>query len=141
MIWEAIQRAELGKHSLDVVWLDLAKAYSSIQHQLIQQALRMYHIPWDIQLILEDYFNGFKMRFSNERYTTDWINLDVDIAISCTISPILFVLTMKFILRAAEGSTSLADLCGRCYMPPLKALMADTTILCSKKNETCKMLG
>ncbi|GFO36627.1 LOW QUALITY PROTEIN: polyprotein [Plakobranchus ocellatus] len=44
MIWEAIQRAKSEKLNLDVV-LDLANAYGSVPHEMIQLALRMYHIP------------------------------------------------------------------------------------------------
>ncbi|GFO10056.1 reverse transcriptase [Plakobranchus ocellatus] len=47
---------------------------------------------------------------------------------------------MEVILRAAEGDASPADLGGGCFMPPLKAFMDDTTILCSKENETRRML-
>ncbi|GFO13735.1 reverse transcriptase [Plakobranchus ocellatus] len=35
MIWEAIQRAKLAKHNLDVIWLGLANAYVSVPHQMI----------------------------------------------------------------------------------------------------------
>ncbi|GFN97770.1 reverse transcriptase [Plakobranchus ocellatus] len=42
--------------------------------------------------------------------------------------------------QAAEGSASPADLGGGRYMPPLKAFMGDATILCSKENETCRLL-
>ena len=48
MIWKAIQRARTEKLSLDVVWLDLANAYGSGDHQVIQLALRLYHVPEDI---------------------------------------------------------------------------------------------
>ncbi|GFN92344.1 reverse transcriptase [Plakobranchus ocellatus] len=57
-----------------------------------------------------------------------------------TISQILFVLAMEVILRAAEKVASPADLGGGCCTPPLKAFMDDTTILCSKENETRRML-
>ncbi|GFO36408.1 reverse transcriptase [Plakobranchus ocellatus] len=92
----------------------------------------MYLIPEDIQVMLEDVFNGFKMRFSTERYTTDWINLDFGIAIGCSMCPILFV--------SAEGGENPANLSGGCYISPLKDFMVDTTILCSKENEICRML-
>ncbi|GFO46650.1 reverse transcriptase [Plakobranchus ocellatus] len=67
MIWKAIQRAKLGQCNLDVVLLDLANAYTQ----------RVYHIPEDSQEMLEDYFNGFKMRFSTEKYTIYWIILEI----------------------------------------------------------------
>ncbi|GFR86575.1 reverse transcriptase [Elysia marginata] len=103
MIWEAIQRAKSEKLNLDVVWLDLANTYGSVPHGMIQQALRMYHVPEDIQVMLDDDFSGFRMRFSTSDYTTNWINLEVGIAMGCTISPILFVMAMEVILKAAEA--------------------------------------
>ncbi|GFO46016.1 reverse transcriptase [Plakobranchus ocellatus] len=121
MIWEAIQRAKSEKLNLDVVWLDLANAYGSVPHEMIQLALRMYHVPEAMQVMLDDYFSGFRMRFSTNDYTTNWINLEVGIAMGCTISPILFVMAMEVILKAAEGSAGPANLGGGCSMPPLKA--------------------
>ncbi|GFO10397.1 reverse transcriptase [Plakobranchus ocellatus] len=56
---------------------------------MIQLALRMYHVPEVIQVMLDDYFSGFRMRFSTNNYTTNWVNLEVGIAMGCTISPIL----------------------------------------------------
>ncbi|GFR79769.1 reverse transcriptase [Elysia marginata] len=105
---------------------------------MIRLALRMYHIPEDIQGMLDDYFSGFRVRFSN---TTNWINIEVGIAIGCTISPILFVMAMEVILQAAEGSAGPANLGGGCSMPPLKAFMDDATIICSKEDETRWMLA
>ncbi|GFO22350.1 reverse transcriptase [Plakobranchus ocellatus] len=80
------------------------------------------------------------MRFSTINYTKRWINLEVGIAMGCTISPILFVIAMEVILKAAEGSAGPANLGGGCSMPPLKAFMDDTTIICSKEDETRRML-
>ncbi|GFO45239.1 reverse transcriptase [Plakobranchus ocellatus] len=51
----------------------------------------------------------------------------------CTIFPILFVLAMEVILRVAEGVASPTDLSSGCYMPPLKAFMDDTAVLCSRE--------
>ncbi|GFO36626.1 reverse transcriptase [Plakobranchus ocellatus] len=70
------------------------------------------------------------MRFSTNDFTTNWINLEVGIAMGCTISPILFAMAMEVILKAAEV----------CSMPPLKAFMDDTSIICSKEDETRRML-
>ncbi|GFO47106.1 reverse transcriptase [Plakobranchus ocellatus] len=114
MIWEAIQRAKSEKLNRNVVWLDLANAYGSIPHEMIQLALRMYHVPEVIQVMPGDYFSGFRMWFSTNDYTTNWINLEVGIALGCTISLILFIMAMEVIFKAAEGSAGPANLGGRC---------------------------
>ena len=90
--------------------------------------------------MLDGYFSGFRMRFSTNSYTSVWINLEIGIAMGCTISPILFVMAMEIILKAAEDSAGSANLGGGCYMPPLKTFMDDTTIICSKEEETRHML-
>ena len=60
MIWDAIQRAL--RH-----FVGPGKYYGSVPHQMIPLALRMYHVPGDIQVMLDDYFSGFRMRFSVRR--------------------------------------------------------------------------
>ncbi|GFO17955.1 reverse transcriptase [Plakobranchus ocellatus] len=66
--------------------------------------------------------------------------MEIHTSMGSSISVILFGLTMEVILRAAEGSASPADLGGGCYMPSLRVLMDDTTILCFNGNQTCRML-
>ncbi|GFO38855.1 reverse transcriptase [Plakobranchus ocellatus] len=135
-----MQRAKSEKQNLDVVSLDLANAYGSVPHEMIQLALRMYHVSEVIQVMLDDYSSGFRMRFSTNDQTTNWINLEVGIAMGCTISPVLFVMAMEVMLKAAEGSAGPASLGGGCSMPPLKAFIYDTTVICSKENETRRIL-
>ncbi|KAK3799430.1 hypothetical protein RRG08_009973 [Elysia crispata] len=80
------------------------------------------------------------MRFSTNSYITDWINLEIGIAMGCTISTVLFVMAMEVILKAAEDSAGPANLGSGCYKSPLKAFMDDTTIICSNEDETRQML-
>ena len=71
MIWEFIQRAKSKTLNLDVIWLYLANVYGLIPHQMNQLALRMHYVPEDMQVMLDDYFSGFRMRFPNNNYTAD----------------------------------------------------------------------
>ncbi|KAK3800495.1 hypothetical protein RRG08_043814 [Elysia crispata] len=83
----------------------------------------MHHVPEDIQVMPDDYFRGFRMRFSTDSYTTDWINL------GCSISPILFAMAMEVVRKKAYRSAGPQNLGDGCYMSPFKALMDDTTII------------
>ena len=85
-------------------------------------------------MMLDKYFNGFRMRFSINGFTTDWINLDIGIAMGCTIYLILFVMHMEVTLKAAEKSAVPAKLGSDCDMPR-RAFMVDTTVICSNKAE------
>ncbi|KAL6487621.1 hypothetical protein MHYP_G00042470 [Metynnis hypsauchen] len=45
MIWEQIQCAKREKSDLHVVWLDMANAYGSVTHKLVEFVLEFFHIP------------------------------------------------------------------------------------------------
>ena len=140
MIWDAIQKAKAEKKDLDVVWLDLANAYGSVPHEMIQVSLQMFHVPPNIREMLKTYFDGFSMRFSTKEYTTSWIDLDVGIAMGCAISPILFVMAMETILNAASNKAGPANLDSGHVPPPLKAFMDDTTIVSNEESGTRQIL-
>ena len=70
-IWEAIENAKQCKENLSVVWLDLANAYGSVPHALIQAAMDFFWIPKKVQHMLMKYYNNFKMRFTTGTFTTE----------------------------------------------------------------------
>ena len=45
VISQLIKEAKEMKGDLTVVWLDLANAYGTVPHKLIETALEHYHIP------------------------------------------------------------------------------------------------
>merc|ERR1739840_64584 len=52
-----IREAKAEKKSLVVVWLDIANAYGSIPHNLIQIALRRAHAPEGFCKLVESYYS------------------------------------------------------------------------------------
>ena len=93
--------AAILEKKLTVVWLDLANAYGSIPHQLIQEALKHYHVPEQTRSLIRSYYSNIHLRCSCENYTTSWISLEKGIVTGCFISVILFVMGMNLILKAA----------------------------------------
>ena len=53
-----------------VLWLDLANAYGTVPHKLVDLTLKKYHVPERAQPMLKHYFDNFKMRFTVSDYTT-----------------------------------------------------------------------
>ena len=101
-ISQLIREARRKKKTLTVVWLDLAKAYPSLPHQVIFQALQHYHIPEEVSNLVREYFNSLKMRFSVGDSTTHWQRLEKGIMTGCTVSVVLFVTAMNLILEAGS---------------------------------------
>ncbi|KAI8516566.1 hypothetical protein Bbelb_051470 [Branchiostoma belcheri] len=129
MIWHTIQTAKKSRRNLSVVWLDLANAYGSVPHALIKFAMQFLWVPEKVTNYIMQYYDNFYMRFSTSEYTTGWQRLEVGIPMGCAISPILFVLAMEVITRAAERMGPGMSLEGSDELPPIRAFMDDLTLL------------
>lgn len=123
-----IQDARENKGDLTVLWLDLANAYGSIPHKLVELTLRRYHIPDRFVDLLKHYFNGFKMRYSTNGFTTDWQRLEVGIVTGCTISVVLFSAAMNLLVKSAETKSRGPVLSSGVKQPPTRAFMDDMTV-------------
>lgn len=129
MIWEQIQTAKREKKDLHVVWLDLANAYGSVPHQLIAFALDFFYIPENIKTVVMSYFQDMHMCFALQKFTTDWQQLEVGIAMGCSISPILSVAAFEVILIGARQVVGGVRLSVGQRLPPLRSYMVDITCL------------
>lgn len=69
-----------------MIWLDLAKAYGSVAHHLMQKTMENFWFPEELKNILMQYYNRFCMQFSTDKFTMEWQRLEAGIATECTIS-------------------------------------------------------
>ncbi|XP_052268662.1 uncharacterized protein LOC127870041 [Dreissena polymorpha] len=123
-----IREAKVNANDLTVVWLDLANAYGSIPHKLIEEAMKHYHIPEHIQGIINGYFDGIQPRFSIGDQTTPWQRLEKGIVTGCTISVVLFVMGMNLIINAAKRETRGPKTASGIHLPSSRGFMDDLTI-------------
>ena len=98
MIWHTIEEDKVNNDNLSVVWLDLANAYGSVPHKLIEFSLDFFHVPRKLKSFLMDYYTSFQVRFSVGDYLTQWQKLEVRIPMGCTILPILFAMAMEVLV-------------------------------------------
>ena len=126
MVWSGIKDARKRKKSMAVLWLDLANAYGSVPHALIEFALRRYGVPqqW-INLILS-YYNGLWSRTRGGNIFSDWFLYEIGIFAGCTISVILFLagfnIFIEYISRCNFPKYQLAN--GN-FLPLLRGFMDD----------------
>ena len=55
-LMEALKEAKEHQRQIVISWLDLANAYGSVRHNLIQFALNWYYVPLIIQELIFDYY-------------------------------------------------------------------------------------
>ncbi|KAI8513106.1 hypothetical protein Bbelb_097450 [Branchiostoma belcheri] len=57
VVTQLIREARENKGNLAVLWLDLANAYGSIPHKLVEAALTRHHVPEAIRNLILDYYS------------------------------------------------------------------------------------
>ena len=102
---QLIREAKAEKKGLVVVWLDIANAYGSIPHNLIQIALRRAHAPEGFCKLVESYYADMNIRFTTKEFTTEWQKVEKGIITGCTLSVILFALAMTMLVMSAKEET------------------------------------
>ena len=102
---QLIREAKAEKKGLVVVWLDIANAYGSIPHGLIQLALKRAHVPEDFCKLVESYYANMNIRFTTKNFTTEWQRVEKGIITGCTLSVILFALSMTMLVMSVKDET------------------------------------
>jgi hypothetical protein len=125
---QLLREARINHGDLTVVWLDLANAYGSIPHQLIEEALKHYHIPDHINKLIKSYLGNIQLRFTTHAYTTSWLRLEKGIITGCTISVVLFVMGMNLIIKAAERESRGPKTTSGIRLPSNRGFMDDMTV-------------
>jgi hypothetical protein len=128
IVTQLIREARENKGDLAVLWLDLANAYGSMPHNLVEFMMKRYHMPEDIQQLITNYYDGFRMRFTASNFTTSWQRLEVGIITGCTISVILFAAAMNLLAKSVEWECRGPKTNTGVRQPPIRAYMDDLTV-------------
>ena len=102
---QLIREAKSEKKNLVVTWLDIANAYGSIPHDVIKKALERAHVPDNTRQLIDSYYSDVKIRFTTKEFTTEWQRLEKGIITGCTLSVILFALTMSWLVESNKKVT------------------------------------
>lgn len=134
------QRAKRERGDLHIVRLDLANAYGSVPHQLIEYALDFLYIPVCIRALVAKYFEDLQMCCIHQDITAGWQQLEVDIAMGCSISPILFVAAFEIILIGARKMVGGVKLPSGERLPPVRGYSDDITTILQTAACTTRLL-
>ena len=102
---QLIREAKQQKKNLVVTWLDIANAYGSVPHMLIDIALERCHVPATIRELIRSYYSDVQIRFTTEEFTTEWQRVEKGIITGCTLSVVLFALTMTMLVMSVKKET------------------------------------
>jgi hypothetical protein len=83
---EAIRDAKDNHRQIIITWLDLANAYGSVRHNLIQFALNWYHVPKLMQELIFDYYEKLCAFVVTSNWSTGYFLLDIGLFQGCVLS-------------------------------------------------------
>lgn len=118
----------------------MANAYGFVPHKVVEFAMEFFHIPACITTIIAKYSRYLHMSFSMEGFTTGWQQLEVGVAMGCSVSPFPFVAAFEVILIGARqmGRGLKTPSGGR--LPVLKGYMDDVTSILQTAPCTARLL-
>ena len=128
VVTQLLREAREGKGDLAVLWLDLANAYGSIPHKLVETSLDRHHVPGKIKDLILDYYSCFSLRVTSGTKTSTFHRLEKGIITGCTISVILFALAMNMLVKSAEVECRGPLTNSGMRQPPIRAFMDDLTV-------------
>ena len=97
-LFEALREAKSEQRQIVVSWIDLANAYGSVRHNLIQFALNWFHVPKMIQALIFDYYNKLMAKVVTKEWTSGFFLFDIGLFQGCVLSTILFLCVFQLLL-------------------------------------------
>ena len=90
VLTQLLREAKECKGDLTVLWLNLANAYGSMPHKLVEESLKRHHVPPSVCDLIADYYKNFRLRACSSSVTSEWQTLEKGIITGCTVCcPIL----------------------------------------------------
>ena len=112
-----IRSARQQKRSLAVAWLDIASAYGSVHHSLIQFSLAHYHGPPEYheckrrQNSLHSWYSGLSGTISTDAWSTDPVPLKIGVYQDDPLSVVIFLTVMNTLSNTLCSRAPLAPAC------------------------------
>lgn len=95
---EIIARNKQLKKELYLVFIDIEKAYDTVNRQILIKLLRHIGVDEKIVEVIENLYNDNKVQFTLGDITTDWLQNNIGVRQGCVMSPILFNLYLEELL-------------------------------------------
>ena len=123
-------------------WLDLANAYGSVHHGLIDYALKHYHAPPCFRQVVSHLYDGFGATITSSSWTTQPIPLQVGVYQSDPLSVVVFNTVMATLVDALKVDSFLGYTFSQSSRLVNVLQYADDTCLVANGLASCqRMLG
>ena len=137
ILQKVMKKSKKKKSELNIVSLDLAKAFDTVQHDSIRNALFSHGIPENVQQVIYSMYKDATTVVTVPEGTTRGIHLKNGVKQGCPISPLIFNLILDDLIKKLDSSgmgIRIEDAIISCMC------FADDLILMSDNNEDMNLL-
>lgn len=99
---EALREAKEEQRQIVACFIDLANAYGSVRHNLIQFALEWYHVPEPVRVLIFNYYEQLMTKVQTKQWSTGFFLFDIGLFQGCVLSTILFDCVFQLLLDFLE---------------------------------------
>ena len=129
MMWSGLQDARKRKKNIVTIWLDLANAFGSVPHCLIEFVLTRYAVHPDWIKLIMLYYRGMWGRISTSKNKSRWVKMECGIFAGCTVSGIVFLAAFNIFLEYLDAlAIPRYTLSNGVSLPLLRAFVDDLNI-------------
>ena len=94
---------ENNNPNLYLLFLDISNAFGNLNRKKLYEILEKYHVDKKFIDYLKFYYNNFKYYCKTKNWTTNNIKWNGGIIQGCPLSPILFVISLNYILTYLDN--------------------------------------
>ena len=135
-----INEARESKRSLAVAWIDIANAYGSIHHSLINFALSHYHAPPALCHLLHSWYSGLSATVSTPDWVSPAVPLEMGVYQGDPLSVAIFLTVMSTLTDTLNTRQDLGAVSPNSESPVNHLLYADDTCIVSSSPAACQHL-
>ena len=95
---EALKDTKMNKRNLVFVWVDLADAFGSVEHQLIFFAMEYFGISKSVIDFFKFYYSKLRVQIRVKDELTEPVDFESGVFQRCVVSPTLFNLVFQLLL-------------------------------------------
>jgi pentatricopeptide repeat protein len=122
------------KKEIHLLYLDIKKAFDSVQHWAIQETLTFYGIPKHFRKIINSLYKDIYAQIIFPFGITDNFNLEAGVRQGDPLSPLLFIIFLNPLLTILKNTNKGYKLNNSNLVIPMLAY-ADDTVLCSNNRQ------
>ncbi len=138
ILWNIIEDADQFDEDLDIVYVDMEKAYDKVEWKALEEVLKETGLPENLINLIMELNTNLKVKIESDFGETRVINVERGIRQGCPLSPIIFCLFIEPLLRWLEiGEEGYIMNGGRVKIPSL-AYMDDIVLINKNEKETKK---